>query len=119
MEPLLRYIGAGAVAFGGLFTLLRGDADHLGLVRGAREVGGAKKWAGRPRTEREIPLAIVGGALVTILLLWLLPLMRGRRARGRAMVLFSFFFVTVSSRIVGLIGPSSNPMSGMTIAVLL
>ncbi len=78
-----------------------------------------------PRTEEELSLSTVGSALAAIALLAaFLPLMAGGRGQiglgaGVAVVVFSFFFVTVSSRIVGLLGASSNPISGMTIATVL
>lgn len=129
MEPgqiwnrYIRYLGAGAVAFGGLATLFRSlpviwrsFAVGLGGIREA-----ATKTA-VPRTDDDISLkVVVGGALLVTIILVLLPADFAPVGwLGAAlMVLFSFFFVTVSSRIVGLIGQSSNPISGMTIATLL
>ncbi|HJL14845.1 MAG TPA: oligopeptide transporter, OPT family [Sandaracinaceae bacterium LLY-WYZ-13_1] len=120
----LRYVGAGAVAFGGLFTLIKSAPTIVSSVRLA--ISAIGKTAHVPiRTEREIPLTVVGAALLGILLLVsFLPLMAGTGGAigivaGLAVVVFSFFFVTVSSRIVGLIGSSSNPISGMTIATVL
>ncbi len=122
----LRYVGAGAVAFGGLFTLLKSLPTILQSVRLAvvalkeRRAGAAVR-----RTEDELSLAVVGAALGAIALLAaFLPLMAGSGGHigllaGVAVVVFAFFFVTVSSRIVGLIGSSSNPISGMTIATVL
>ena len=121
----LRYVGAGAVAFGGLFTLVKSAPvivqSFMLAIRALRD-----KTAGTAaRTERDLPLTIIGGALLVILLLVsFLPLMAGGGGAvgilaGLAVVVFSFFFVTVSSRIVGLIGSSSNPISGMTIATVL
>jgi len=121
----LRYIGAGGVAFGGLFTLVKStpviiESFRL-AVRALRQGAGATIQ----RTEREIPLTVVAGCLVLIgLLASFLPLMAGSGGSlgilaGVAVVVFAFFFVTVSSRIVGLIGSSSNPISGMTIATVL
>jgi putative OPT family oligopeptide transporter len=131
MEPgtiwnkYLRYIGAGAVAFGGIFTLIKATPVLLESFRLA--VGALQESAEGvvPRTERDLPLAVIGAGLVVLgLLASFLPLMAGGRGSvgilaGFAVVLFSFFFVTVSSRIVGLIGSSSNPISGMTIATVL
>ncbi|MFT4979805.1 MAG: putative OPT family oligopeptide transporter [Myxococcota bacterium] len=121
----LRYIGAGAVAFGGLFTLIKSTPTLIESFRLA--LRSVKLGVGQvqPRTEQELPLSFVGGGLLLIALFAaFLPLMSGGRGSlgllaGLAVVVFSFFFVTVSSRIVGLIGSSSNPISGMTIATVL
>ena len=122
----LRYIGAGAVAFGGLFTLVKSTPTLLRSFQlGVQAVRQARGGVQAERTAQELPLTVVGAALVLIALLAsFLPLMAGGRGSigllaGVAVVVFSFFFVTVSSRIVGLIGSSSNPISGMTIATVL
>jgi putative OPT family oligopeptide transporter len=121
----LRYVGAGAVAFGGLFTLLKSAPTIFSSIRIAARALGRSAKTHTPRTEREVPLTVVGAALLALLLLIsFLPLMAGTGGAigvvaGLAVVVFSFFFVTVSSRIVGLIGSSSNPISGMTIATVL
>lgn len=126
----LRYIGAGAVAFGGLFTLIKStptliESFRLALANLKVDPTSVK------RTEDELPLTVVGGGLLVMgLLAAFLPLMQwtsnGETQTGNvgllagvAVVVFAFFFVTVSSRIVGLIGSSSNPISGMTIATVL
>ena len=124
-ERYLRYIGAGAVAFGGLFTLVKSApviVQSFGLaLRALREKTGKTIR----RTDRELSLTVVGGALaVTLLLASFLPLLAGTGGAigivaGIAVMVFSFFFVTVSARIVGIIGSSSNPVSGMTIATVL
>lgn len=121
----LRYVGAGAVAFGGFLTLIKSTPTIFQSVRLA--IGALRQSAAEvvPRTERELPITFVGGSLVLILLcVSFLPLMGGTGGSigivaGVAVVVFAFFFVTVSSRIVGLIGSSSNPISGMTIATVL
>lgn len=129
----LRYIGAGAVAFGGLFTLIKSMPVLVESFRLALKAIGGASEGDVPRTERELPLTYVGGGLALLLLLAsFLPLMQWTPAgasvastgsigilAGLAVVVFAFFFVTVSSRIVGLIGSSSNPISGMTIATVL
>ncbi len=119
----LRYIGAGAVAFGGLFTLIKSMPVILQSFRLAVQHLGAG-GAGDARTEKEIPITWVGvGAAAIALLAAFLPLkVTGGNiglVAGVFVVVFAFFFVTVSSRIVGLIGSSSNPISGMTIATVL
>jgi hypothetical protein len=123
----VRYIGAGAVATGGIITLIRSiptmiESFKLGLGQIAQRVG-----AVRERTDDDLPFRTVLVLLVAVLLvLTLVPGILGYLdsvpARGVASILiaiFAFFFVTVSSRIVGLVGVTSNPTSGMTIATLL
>ncbi len=128
----LRYVGAGAVAFGGLFTLVKSLPTLVQSFRLA--VAALRETATEAvrRTDDDLPLTyIFAGIVVIALMASLLPLMQytdgagvGRSRMigpiaGVAVVIFSFFFVTVSSRIVGLIGSSSNPISGMTIATVL
>jgi putative OPT family oligopeptide transporter len=115
----VRYIGAGAVAAGGMITLIRALPliwESLGV--GLRQVGSAEEAV--VRTERDLPLrGVLAGAGVVAIVLWLLPFIEVTLLGAALMVVFSFVFVTVSARIVGLIGSSSNPVSGMTIAALL
>lgn len=127
----LRYIGAGAVAFGGLFTLIKSTPVLIESFRLA--LGNFGGGAGEARrTEQELSIkTVLLGLLVLAMLASFLPLMEWTEAGGKtqmgmigplaglAVVVFAFFFVTVSSRIVGLIGSSSNPISGMTIATVL
>jgi putative OPT family oligopeptide transporter len=121
----VRYIGAGAVAAAGLITLIRTLPT---IVSAFRESFGALKdlKAGKvqSRTERDIPITyVVIGSLILVLIIALLPQLPGTfpgtLIMGALVVVFGFFFVTVSSRIVGIIGSSSNPISGMTIATLM
>lgn len=122
----IRQIGAGAVAAGGFITLLKTLPTIIGAVRGS--LGSMKNAAGalaQRRTERDLPMSlVVGGSLGLAVIVALLPFIPGdgvgsKLMLGFLMVLFGFFFVTVSSRIVGLIGSSNNPISGMTIATLM
>ncbi len=117
----IRYVGAGAVGFAGIATLLKSlptivESFKLGL----REMGPGGPAGGVPRTQRDLSLklVLVLSALLAVAL-WLWPGVPVDLVGGALIVLFSFFFVTVSSRIVGLIGSSSNPVSGMTIAALI
>jgi putative OPT family oligopeptide transporter len=118
----IRYIGAGAVLAGGLITLARTIPTIVrSAVEGLKGFGaaGAMKIA---RTDREIPMPVVLiGTLLLGLFLALAPNMplRGNFLAAILIVVFGFFFSTVSSRITGLIGSSSNPISGMTIATLI
>jgi putative OPT family oligopeptide transporter len=123
----VRQIGAGAVACGGFLTLLKtiptivsAFKGSLGSIRGGAGGAGATK-----RTDRDLPLSfVVGGSLALVVVIAVLPFIPGTSILGKLllgvmMVMFGFFFVTVSSRIVGIIGTSSNPISGMTIATLM
>jgi putative OPT family oligopeptide transporter len=121
----VRYIGAGAVAAAGLITLIRTLPT---IVSAFRESFGALQdvRAGKApiRTERDVPITwVIGGSLALVLIVAVLPQLPGTfpgtLLMGLLVVVFGFFFVTVSSRIVGIIGSSSNPISGMTIATLM
>ncbi len=130
----VRYIGAGAVAAGGLITLIRSIPTMLESFRiGARQLqarlagGEAGDGTGGERTDQDLPLKVVGGGVLAVALaLAAFPQAFGvlggfpvRIVAALLVVVFAFFFVTVSSRIVGLVGVTSNPTSGMTIASLL
>lgn len=129
-EQYVRYIGAGAVAAAGLITLVRSIPVMAASFRmGAaqlRERFGAKP-RDVPRTERDLSLAVVGwGAVALALVMAAVPQVFGasvpvvvRICAAVMVVICAFFFVTVASRIVGLVGVTSNPTSGMTIASLL
>ena len=119
----IRYIGAGAVLAAGLITLGRTIPT---IVRSAKDslkdLSGRAAGAGQVRTEREIPMSVVLiGTLVLGLFLAIAPRMplQGNVLAAVLIVVFGFFFAVVSSRITGLIGSSSNPISGMTIATLI
>ena len=120
----VRYIGAGAVACAGVMTLLKtlptiiqSFGDSIRDLRGGGN--GTTK-----RTEKDIPLPLVIlGIVVLLVLLAVLPNLPGKFPESilisGLIVVFGFFFVTVASRIVGIIGSSSSPISGMTIATLM
>ncbi|MDA2938601.1 oligopeptide transporter, OPT family, partial [Acidobacteria bacterium AH-259-A15] len=126
----VRYIGAGAVAAGGLITLIRSIPTMLESFRiGARQLRERLETAGLalPRTGQDLSLRVVvlGAALIAVGMTTV-PYVFGpvtstllRLAAAVLVVISAFFFVTVSSRIVGLVGVTSNPTSGMTIATLL
>jgi putative OPT family oligopeptide transporter len=119
----IRYIGAGAVAFGGLVTLIRAVPTMVrSFGSGVKEVAreGAGEDGGVKRTSLDLPVKyVMAGALGLGLLAWLLPQIPVNVVGALLIVVFSFFFVTVSSSIVGLVGSTSNPASGMTIGTLL
>ena len=118
------YIGAGAVATGGFIALGRAIPTIFGAFRGSMQTlraqrGTAGSTAAR-RTERDLPMSFVlGGAGLLVLAIWLAPVLEINLVSAVLIMLFGFFFVTVSSRITGEIGSSSNPISGMTVATLL
>jgi putative OPT family oligopeptide transporter len=118
------YIGAGAVAAGGIISLFRsvGTIWH-GLRGGLADLlghHGPREHA--PRTDRDLSMRVViGGCLLIIAIIMAVPQLnlRGNLLGAFLIVLFGFLFVTVSSRLTGEIGSSSNPISGMTVATLL
>lgn len=119
----IRYIGAGAVTFGGIMTLIKTLPTIVSAFsdsfRDLREQRSGQAVA-QTRTERDIPLVyVLLGSLGLIVLMTILPNMPTNFFSAILIIVFGFFFVTVSSRIVGLIGSSSNPISGMTIATLM
>jgi putative OPT family oligopeptide transporter len=119
----IRYTGAGAVLASGLITLARTIPTIVSSFRDSMKDFSAGSAGGvRTRTERDIPpLVVVVGSLLLAVFLALAPRMptQGNFLAALLTVVFGFFFVTVSSRITGLIGTSSNPISGMTIATLI
>lgn len=115
----IRYIGAGAVAAGGIISLVKSMPTIIKTFSKAVK-GFGHKDATELRTNKDLPLPVVmGGALVIALVIWLLPSVPVSLIGALIIVVFGFFFATVSSRMVGLVGSSNNPVSGMAIATLL
>ncbi len=118
----IRYIGAGAVLAAGLITLTRTLPTIISSARDGLKGFGAGSTGVQLRTEQDVPIVVVlVGSLLLAIFLAVTP---GLPTQGNVLVsvliiLFGFFFATVSSRITGLIGSSSNPISGMTIATLI
>ena len=119
----IRYTGAGAVLASGIITLCRTIPTIVSSFRDSmKDFGAGQSQAARIRTERDLPMSIVlGGSLLLAIVLAIAPGMptQGNFLVSLLVIVFGFFFVTVSSRITGLIGSSSNPISGMTIATLI
>ncbi len=116
----IRYVGAGAVGFAGIVTLLKSLPTIVESFRLGLGQVGAGAGSNLPRTQQDLPLKMVMTvAALLAVALWLWPGVPVGLLAAVLIVIFSFFFVTVSSRIVGLIGSSSNPVSGMTIAALI
>ena len=127
----VRPMGAGAVAAAGLITLIRTLPTIVSALTQGLRKGGAKLAAARPlRTEHDLPpIVVFGGSAVLIVLMFLFlqfkpvpgayvgPL--ANIAAALLIVVFGFLFVTVSARIVGIVGSSASPVSGMTIATLM
>lgn len=116
----IRYIGAGAVAAGGIISLIKSlpliVTTFVDAVKGMK--GSNENRA--IRTERDLDMRIIGaGVLFMILAIWLLPQIPVSLLGAVLIVVFGFFFGAVSSRMVGLVGSSNNPVSGMAIATLL
>ncbi len=122
----LRYIGAGAVAAGGIISMCRALPLIVGsIVSGLRDLRSSTGGTGALRTDRDLPMTVViFGSLALVVVLAAVPqLGLGLSLQGvlgsLMILLFGFLFVTVSSRLTGEVGSSSNPISGMTIATLL
>ena len=123
----IRQIGAGAVAAGGIITLIKTVPTIVKSIKGS--VSSLKNNAGETntvlRTERDLSLKVVGiGSLALVALIAVLPQVPGDSILQKVLIgilvlIFGALFVTVSSRIVGLIGSSNNPISGMTIATVM
>lgn len=116
------YIGAGAVAAGGIISLLRSlPLIWHGVREGLRDVGGAAQAGGsRLRTQQDLPMKVVFiGIIALVLAISFAPKLHMNALGAILIVGFGFLFVTVSSRLTGEIGSSSNPISGMTVATLL
>jgi putative OPT family oligopeptide transporter len=118
------YIGAGAVAAGGIISLIRSlPVIWSGLKGGLADLRRTKTaTAGAPRTDQDLSMKFVlGGIILLLLAIMIAPQLnlRGNLVGAILIVAFGFLFVTVSSRLTGEIGSSSNPISGMTVATLL
>ena len=117
------YIGAGAVAAGGIIslcqslpTIVRGAVGGLGNLKASK----GKAKAAVARTERDLSMKwVMYGSLALIAMIWASPSLHMNLVGAIMIIAFGFLFVTVSSRLTGEIGSSSNPISGMTVATLL
>src|SRR5229473_1819349 len=117
------YIGAGAVAAGGIISLFKSLPTIVGgAMRGMKSLSGGVggKRVQIPRTDRDIPLWVVGaGSLLLVVVCALVPSLKINILGSVLILVLGFLFVTVSSRLTGEVGSSSNPISGMTVATLL
>ena len=119
----VRYIGAGAVATGGVISLVKSFPMIVRTFKATMATFGKKSEKTAtvlPRTQQDLPMPLVIGLVIAlVLLIWLLPTFPVNPLGALLVVIFGFFFAAVSSRMVGLIGSSNNPVSGMAIATLL
>lgn len=126
----IKFIGAGAVAVGGIIAVVKAIPTMFGALKvGIKDFSLSRQNAQfqKKRTDTDLPITVLGlGVLIVIIIIILAPQVLGisttflvRLIASVCIVIFAFCFVTVSSRIVGMIGVSSNPTSGMTIVTLL
>lgn len=115
----IRYIGAGAVAAGGIISLIKSLPTIIKTFKKAVKGFGHKETV-EERTNRDLPsLFLLILAVVIVLAIWIIPVIPVGLLGAIIIVVFGFFFATVSSRMVGLVGSSNNPVSGMAIATLI
>lgn len=116
----LRYIGAGAVAAGGIMSLVKNLPLIVKTFRQALKGYGSKGTAENNRLSKDIPMnMVILGIGVMAIAMWLIPAVPVNLLGAIIIIIFGFFFATVSSRMVGIVGSSNNPVSGMAIATLL
>ena len=116
----IRYIGAGALAAGGIISLVKSLPLIVSTFAGAMKSMAGAKAAGNARTQQDLSFKVVIIAIAILtFLVWLVPAIPVTFIGAVIVVVFGFFFAAVSSRMVGLVGSSNNPVSGMAIATLL
>lgn len=116
----IRYIGAGALAAGGIISLIKSLPLIVRTFKDALKSMGKGGSQSQLRTERDLDMKVVLIVIAILtLLVWLIPAIPVNLIGAIIIVVFGFFFATVSSRMVGLVGSSNNPVSGMAIATLL
>ncbi|MBQ8011582.1 MAG: oligopeptide transporter, OPT family, partial [Oscillospiraceae bacterium] len=116
----IRYIGAGALAAGGIISLIKSLPLIVRTFRDALKGMGKGGAVSQDRTSSDLNMKVVLGAIAVLTLaIWLIPAIPVNLLGALIIVVFGFFFATVSSRMVGLVGSSNNPVSGMAIATLL
>ncbi len=117
----IRYIGAGALAAGGIISLIKSLPLIVQTFAGAmKSMVGDSGVGGNLRTEQNVSMKVVIAVIIILtVLVWLVPAIPVNPLGAVIVVVFGFFFAAVSSRMVGLVGSSNNPVSGMAIATLL
>ena len=116
----VKYIGAGAIATGGIISLIKSPPLIITTFRDSIKSMKGGKNTNTARTAQDLPMQmILFGIVAMILIIWVVPAIPVTLLGAAIIVVFGFFFATVSSRMVGLVGSSNNPVSGMAIATLL
>ncbi|MDD6479627.1 MAG: oligopeptide transporter, OPT family [Oscillospiraceae bacterium] len=116
----IRYIGAGALAAGGIISLIKSLPLIVKTFGGAMKSMSGAANTSNDRTARDMNIKVVIAAIIVLtIVVWLVPAIPVSLIGAAIIVVFGFFFATVSSRMVGLVGSSNNPVSGMAIATLL
>ena len=116
----VKYIGAGAIATGGIISLIKSLPLIITTFRDSIKSMKGGKNTNTARTAQDLPMQmILFGIVAMILIIWVVPAIPVTLLGAAIIVVFGFFFATVSSRMVGLVGSSNNPVSGMAIATLL
>ncbi len=116
----IRYIGAGAVAAGGIISLIKSLPLIVKTFAQAIKGYGKNAGAANNRLSRDLPMNfVILGIGIMAIIMWLIPAVPVSLIGAIIIIVFGFFFATVSSRMVGLVGSSNNPVSGMAIATLL
>ncbi|SCI02839.1 oligopeptide transporter%2C OPT family [uncultured Blautia sp.] len=116
----VKYIGAGAIATGGIISLIKSLPLIITTFRDSMKSMKGSKSTSTARTAQDLPMQfILLGILAMVFIIWIVPAIPVTLLGAFIIVIFGFFFATVSSRMVGLVGSSNNPVSGMAIATLL
>ena len=116
----VKYIGAGAIATGGIISLIKSLPLIIATFRDSMKSMKGGKNTSTERTAQDLPMnVILIGIVAMVAIIWLVPAIPVNPIGALIIVIFGFFFATVSSRMVGLIGSSNNPVSGMAIATLI
>ena len=116
----VKYIGAGAIATGGIISLIKSMPLIVNTFRDSIKSMKGGKNTSTARTAQDLPMnLILVGIAAMVIIIWLVPAIPVNFLGALLIVVFGFFFATVSSRMVGLVGSSNNPVSGMAIATLL
>ncbi len=116
----VKYIGAGAIATGGIISLIKSLPLIVSTFRDSMKSMKGGKNTSTERTAQDLPMnLILLGIVIMVFVIWVVPAIPVNLLGAAIIVIFGFFFATVSSRMVGLIGSSNNPVSGMAIATLL
>ena len=116
----VKYIGAGAIATGGIISLIKSLPLIVTTFRDSMKSMKGSKSTSTARTAQDLPMQfILLGVIAMVFIIWIVPAIPVTLLGAFIIVIFGFFFATVSSRMVGLVGSSNNPVSGMAIATLL